>query len=128
MVGPITSCLYVIFKNWQNFYPKAFTRRYADDNSCLFLLQVPPAELEALLITHPAVLDAAVVGIPDDDAGELPKAFIVKRSPVSDKEIRDFVASESKHLAEFFYCQKTYLIFFQLEFPLTSACEAVSSL
>ncbi len=39
--------------------------------------QVPPAELEALLITHPAVADVAVIGVPDDEAGELPKAFVV---------------------------------------------------
>ncbi len=40
-------------------------------------LQVAPAELEALLVTHPAVLDAAVVRRPDEEAGEVPKAFIV---------------------------------------------------
>jgi 4-coumarate--CoA ligase len=39
--------------------------------------QVAPAELEALLLTHPAVADAAVVGVPDDEAGEIPRAFIV---------------------------------------------------
>ncbi|HEX2467232.1 MAG TPA: AMP-binding protein [Solirubrobacterales bacterium] len=39
--------------------------------------QVPPAELEALLITHPSVADVAVVGAPDAEAGELPKAFVV---------------------------------------------------
>jgi acyl-CoA synthetase (AMP-forming)/AMP-acid ligase II len=39
--------------------------------------QVPPAELEALLLTHPAVADTAVVGVPDEEAGELPKAFVV---------------------------------------------------
>ncbi len=38
--------------------------------------QVAPAELEALLITHPKVADVAVIGIPDDEAGELPKAFV----------------------------------------------------
>jgi acyl-CoA synthetase (AMP-forming)/AMP-acid ligase II len=39
--------------------------------------QVPPAELEALLITHPGVADVAVIGVPDEACGELPKAFIV---------------------------------------------------
>lgn len=39
--------------------------------------QVAPAELEALLRAHPAVLDAAVIPAPDDEAGELPKAFLV---------------------------------------------------
>jgi acyl-CoA synthetase (AMP-forming)/AMP-acid ligase II len=38
---------------------------------------VAPAELEALLLTHPSVADAAVVRHPDDEAGEVPRAFIV---------------------------------------------------
>ena len=37
--------------------------------------QVPPAELEALLLTHPKVADAAVIGLPDDEAGEIPAAL-----------------------------------------------------
>jgi acyl-CoA synthetase (AMP-forming)/AMP-acid ligase II len=41
--------------------------------------QVAPAELEALLLTHPDVLDAAVVAMPDPAAGEAPKAFVVSR-------------------------------------------------
>ncbi len=55
--------------------------------------QVPPAELEALLITHPAVADVAVIGIPDDEAGELPKAFVVKApgAEVTAEELQDFV-------------------------------------
>ncbi|HXJ78399.1 MAG TPA: 4-coumarate--CoA ligase family protein, partial [Candidatus Methylomirabilis sp.] len=40
-------------------------------------LQVAPAELEALLVTHPAVLDVAVVRKSDEEAGEVPKAFVV---------------------------------------------------
>jgi acyl-CoA synthetase (AMP-forming)/AMP-acid ligase II len=43
-------------------------------------LQVAPAELEALLVTHPAILDAAVVRKADEEAGEVPKAFIVLKS------------------------------------------------
>jgi acyl-CoA synthetase (AMP-forming)/AMP-acid ligase II len=46
--------------------------------------QVPPAELEALVAAHPAVADVAVVGVPDEEAGELPKAFVV---PAAEKQI-----------------------------------------
>jgi acyl-CoA synthetase (AMP-forming)/AMP-acid ligase II len=42
-------------------------------------LQVAPAELEALLLTHPAVLDAAVVRAPDVEAGEVPRAYVVRK-------------------------------------------------
>ena len=43
-------------------------------------LQVAPAELEALLVTHPAILDAAVVRKADEEAGEVPKAFVVLKA------------------------------------------------
>jgi acyl-CoA synthetase (AMP-forming)/AMP-acid ligase II len=39
--------------------------------------QVAPAELEALMLTHPDVGDVAVIGVADEEAGELPKAFVV---------------------------------------------------
>src|SRR5215471_10006559 len=54
--------------------------------------QVAPAELEAILLTHPAVADAAVVRRPDELAGEVPKAFVVLRSPASEQELMAWVA------------------------------------
>jgi len=48
-------------------------------------LQVAPAELEALLLTHPAVLDAAVVRKADEEAGEVPKAYVVLRPDETSK-------------------------------------------
>ena len=61
--------------------------------------QVPPAELEALLLTHPAVADAAVVGRPDEAAGEIPVAYVVLRQEgmASGQEIQDFVAGQVAH-------------------------------
>src|SRR5712692_4244362 len=54
--------------------------------------QVAPAELEAILLTHPAVADAAVIPCKDDEAGEVPKAFVVVKSETSAAAIMDFVA------------------------------------
>jgi len=45
-------------------------------------IQVAPAELEDLLLGHPKIEDCAVLGIPDDYSGELPKAFVVLKSEV----------------------------------------------
>lgn len=56
--------------------------------------QVAPAELEALLLTHRAVADVAVIGVSDEDAGEVPKAFVVVQpgEEITSGEIMDFVA------------------------------------
>ncbi|XP_047350462.1 4-coumarate--CoA ligase 1-like [Vespa velutina] len=55
--------------------------------------QVPPAELEAVLLTCPGIKDAAVVGLPDEEAGELPLAFVVRqnRSKITEDEIIKYV-------------------------------------
>lgn len=76
---------------------------YVDDDGHFFIVdrakelikykgfQVAPAELEALLLTHAAVADAAVIPCPDEEAGEVPKAFVVLRSETTAKELMEFV-------------------------------------
>ena len=54
--------------------------------------QVAPAELEALLLTHPAITDAAVIAMPDEEAGEVPKAFVVTPGSITPEEVNAFVA------------------------------------
>ena len=83
---------------------------YADEDGHFFIVdrakelikykgfQVPPAELEALLLTHPCVSrTAAVIPCPDDEAGEVPKAFVVlkeaTRTRRTPEELMDFVAA-----------------------------------
>ena len=57
--------------------------------------QVAPAELEALIVTHDKVADVAVIGVPDEEAGELPKAFIVPASDdFEDDELMEWVAGQ----------------------------------
>jgi len=76
---------------------------YADGDSHFFIVdrakelikykgfQVPPAELEAVLLTHPAIADAAVIPCPDDEAGEVPKAYVVLKGAASPEEIMAYV-------------------------------------
>jgi acyl-CoA synthetase (AMP-forming)/AMP-acid ligase II len=54
--------------------------------------QVAPAELEAILLTHPCVADCAVVGRPDVEAGEVPKAYVVLRSACPGDELLEWIA------------------------------------
>jgi len=62
--------------------------------------QVAPAELEALLLAHPAVADAAVVGVPDDDAGEVPKAFVVV-APGASLTAEEVVGHVAEHVSPY---------------------------
>ncbi|MGI9066828.1 MAG: AMP-binding protein [Pyrinomonadaceae bacterium] len=82
---------------------------YCDDDGQLFVVdrlkeliktngrQVAPAELEGLLLLHPSIADAAVIPSRDEEAGEVPKAFVVLKNETSGdeigQEIIDFVAA-----------------------------------
>jgi len=63
-------------------------------------LQVAPAELEGLLLKHPEIVDAAVIGVPDERAGQLPKAFVVRKAG-SDLGADDVRAALAEQLAAY---------------------------
>lgn len=81
---------------------------FVDDDEELFIVdrlkelikykgfQVAPAELEALLVTHPSVSDAAVVPMKDEAAGEVPVAFVVrsKNAQITEDEIKQFISKQ----------------------------------
>ncbi|XP_066929646.1 uncharacterized protein [Clytia hemisphaerica] len=88
---------------------------YYDDENNLFVIdrlkelikykgfQVAPAELEDLLISHENIVDSCVIGVPCERAGEVPRAYIVKKpgSDLTEDEVKDFVGerfSDHKHL------------------------------
>ncbi|KAJ7979477.1 4-coumarate:CoA ligase 4 [Quillaja saponaria] len=58
--------------------------------------QVAPAELEALLIAHPGISDAAVVPMKDEDAGEIPVAFVVRSngSMIIEDDIKQYISKQ----------------------------------
>jgi len=61
--------------------------------------QVAPAELEAVLLTHPAVADAAVIGRPDEEAGEIPVGFVVLKdgAAATEEDLQAWVADQVAH-------------------------------
>ncbi|XXG89093.1 hypothetical protein AAC387_Pa12g1178 [Persea americana] len=81
---------------------------YIDNDGFLFVVdrlkelikykgyQVPPAELEHLLLSHPEIIDAAVIPYPDEEAGQVPMAFVVRQpqSALCEAQIIDFVAKQ----------------------------------
>lgn len=81
---------------------------YIDDDGFIFVVdrlkelikykgyQVPPAELEALLLTHPEISDAAVIPFPDKQVGQFPMAYVVRKAGtnLSEKAVMDFIAGQ----------------------------------
>jgi acyl-CoA synthetase (AMP-forming)/AMP-acid ligase II len=79
---------------------------FANEQGCFFVvdrlkelikykgMQIAPAELEAVLLGHPAVADAAVIPLQNDEVGEVPKAFVVLRTDVTTDQIMTYVAAQ----------------------------------
>ncbi|CBI26520.3 unnamed protein product, partial [Vitis vinifera] len=81
---------------------------YVDDDEEVFIVdrvkelikfkgfQVPPAELEALLVSHPSIADAAVVPQKDDVAGEVPVAFVVRSNgfELTEEAVKEFISKQ----------------------------------
>ncbi|GAA2939800.1 AMP-binding protein [Kitasatospora cinereorecta] len=63
--------------------------------------QVAPAELEALLLTHASVADAAVIGVRDADGNEVPKAYLVRRPSAQDLTADDVMAYVAERVAPY---------------------------
>lgn len=71
--------------------------------------QVARAELEAVLITHPQIGDAAVIGVPDDVAGEVPMGFLVSASD-EPPSLEDLQAHLGQHRASYNQIQAARLV------------------
>jgi acyl-CoA synthetase (AMP-forming)/AMP-acid ligase II len=77
---------------------------YFDEDGCFFIvdrlkelikykgMQIAPAELEAVLISHPSIADAAVIPIASEESGEAPKAFVVLKAEIAPDSIMSYVA------------------------------------
>lgn len=87
---------------------------YVDESGIFFIVerikelikvkgnQVAPAELEGLILDHPGISDAAVIGIQTPDGDEAPRAFCIRQQSeegkkVTEKDVQDFVASRVVH-------------------------------
>ena len=99
--------------SWQGEYFTVGDAGYLDEDGFLYLcdrksdmiisggVNIYPAEIEAVLVAHPDVADAAVFGVPDDDWGEQVKAVIEPRVAATPGLAREILAFASERLAKF---------------------------
>ncbi|CAN8274529.1 unnamed protein product [Cochlearia groenlandica] len=81
---------------------------YFDEDGYLFIVdrikeiikykgfQIAPADLEAVLVSHPSIIDAAVTAAPSEECGEIPVAFVVRRqdTTLSEQDVISYVAAQ----------------------------------
>lgn len=81
--------------------------------------QVPPAEIEAVLLTHSGVKDVGVIGVPDEDAGELAFAFVVSQpnTNLNREEIIKYVAGEQS-IISIVQCERFLNIIYFIRFQI----------
>jgi long-chain acyl-CoA synthetase len=100
-------------KSWHDGFFTVGDAGYLDADGYLFLcdrkadmiisggVNIYPAEIEAVLLAHPAVADVAVFGIPDDDWGEQVKAVVQPSASAAAADADSILAFASEHLAKF---------------------------
>ncbi|MFF2010273.1 4-coumarate--CoA ligase family protein [Streptomyces sp. NPDC058195] len=95
---------------------------YADEDGWLFVVdrvkelikykgyQVAPAELEALLLTHPSIADAAVIGVHDDEGNEIPTAYVVRQPTAPGLTAEEVMAYVAGRVAPYKKIRRTEFI------------------
>jgi acyl-CoA synthetase (AMP-forming)/AMP-acid ligase II len=97
--NPVATAAMIDTEGWLHTGDIGFAR----EDGCFFVvdrvkelikykgMQIAPAELEALLLAHPAVADAAVVPLEDEEAGQIPKAFVVLKEQTTTEDILKYI-------------------------------------